>query len=96
MQVLETVQADHPPAAKLLSTTQSELDALGRFMTDHQHHHDPEGRAGARPGDAAVPARDDERVDGHPGPVRDRRDRGVLQHDAAGSEGVRRRRRASS
>jgi uncharacterized protein (DUF885 family) len=35
MQVLEKVQAEHPPAAKLLSTTQGELDALGRFMTDH-------------------------------------------------------------
>ncbi len=35
MQVLEKVQADYPPAAKLLSTTQGELDALGRFMSDH-------------------------------------------------------------
>lgn len=35
MQVLETVQSDYPPAAKLLATTQSELDALGRFMSDH-------------------------------------------------------------
>src|SRR4029453_8106307 len=35
MQVLEKVQSEHPPAAKLLSTTQAELDALGRFMTDH-------------------------------------------------------------
>ncbi len=35
MQVLEKAQADYPPAAKLLSTTQGELDALGRFMTDH-------------------------------------------------------------
>jgi hypothetical protein len=29
---------------------------------------DPEGAAGHGPGDAAVPARDDERVDGNPGP----------------------------
>lgn len=36
MQVLEKIQAEHPPAAKLLSTTQSELDAIGRFMSD-QH-----------------------------------------------------------
>jgi uncharacterized protein (DUF885 family) len=35
MQVLETVQADYPPASKLLATTQGELDALGRFMSDH-------------------------------------------------------------
>jgi uncharacterized protein (DUF885 family) len=34
MQVLTEVEADHPPAGKLLSTTQGELDALGRFMTD--------------------------------------------------------------
>jgi uncharacterized protein (DUF885 family) len=34
-QVLDAVEADHPPAAKLLSTTQAELDALARFMTDH-------------------------------------------------------------
>lgn len=34
-QVLATVEADHPPASKLLSVTQSELDAIGRFMTDH-------------------------------------------------------------
>ena len=36
MQVLEAVQANYPPATKLLSVTQSELDALGRFMTDHK------------------------------------------------------------
>ena len=35
MEVLAKVQADHPPAAKLLSLTQAELDSLGRFMTDH-------------------------------------------------------------
>ena len=35
MEVLAKVQADHPPAAKLLSVTQAELDAIGRFMTDH-------------------------------------------------------------
>ncbi len=75
--------------SKLLSTTQGELDALGRFMTDHHLDHDPEGRAGHGPGNAAVPARDDERVDGHSRPVRDGGDRGVLQHDAARSEGVR-------
>ena len=34
-EVLATVQADHPPAAKLLSVTQGELDAIGHFMTDH-------------------------------------------------------------
>jgi uncharacterized protein (DUF885 family) len=32
--VLKTLEADHPPAEKLLSTTQAELDALGRFMTE--------------------------------------------------------------
>ena len=36
MQVLEAVQADYPPASKLLAVTQSELDALGRFMSDHK------------------------------------------------------------
>jgi uncharacterized protein (DUF885 family) len=35
LQVLESVQQDHPPADRLLSTTQESLDALGRFMTDH-------------------------------------------------------------
>jgi len=34
-QVLASIQRDHPPAAGLLSTTQQELDAIGRFMTDH-------------------------------------------------------------
>jgi uncharacterized protein (DUF885 family) len=33
-EVLAAVEADHPPAAKLLSVTQQELDAIGRFMTD--------------------------------------------------------------
>jgi uncharacterized protein (DUF885 family) len=33
-QVLQTVESEHPPAAKLLSTTQGELDALGRFMAE--------------------------------------------------------------
>ncbi len=32
--VLKTVESRHPPAEKLLSTTQAELDALGRFMTE--------------------------------------------------------------
>jgi uncharacterized protein (DUF885 family) len=35
MQVLESIEADHPPAGKLLSTAQAELDALARFMTGH-------------------------------------------------------------
>jgi uncharacterized protein (DUF885 family) len=35
LQVLAAVEADHPPAGKLLSTTQAELDTIGRFMTDH-------------------------------------------------------------
>jgi len=34
-QILASVQADHPPAARLLAITQQELDAIGRFMTDH-------------------------------------------------------------
>jgi len=34
-QVLASVEADHPPAPKLLGVTQQELDAIGRFMTDH-------------------------------------------------------------
>ena len=32
--VLKAIEREHPPADKLLSTTQSELDALGRFMTE--------------------------------------------------------------
>ena len=34
--VLKVVEADHPPAEQLLSTTQNELDALGRFMTERR------------------------------------------------------------
>jgi uncharacterized protein (DUF885 family) len=34
LDVLKTVEANHPPAEKLLATTQAELDALGRFMTE--------------------------------------------------------------
>ncbi len=34
-QALAAVQADHPPAAKLLAVTQDELDSIARFMTDH-------------------------------------------------------------
>jgi len=34
-QVLAGVQADHPPASKLLQITQAELDSIGGFMTDH-------------------------------------------------------------
>ncbi len=33
-QVLDSVEADHPPAARLLETTQAGLDAIGRFMED--------------------------------------------------------------
>jgi uncharacterized protein (DUF885 family) len=35
MEVLAKVQAEHPPAFKLLAITQAELDSIGRFMTDH-------------------------------------------------------------
>jgi len=35
-QALAAVEADHPPAPKLLEYTQKELDAIGRFMTDHR------------------------------------------------------------
>ena len=34
LEVLRIVESDHPPPEKLLSTTQAELDALGRFMTE--------------------------------------------------------------
>jgi uncharacterized protein (DUF885 family) len=34
MEVLAEVQAEHPPASKLLSLTQAELDSLARFMTE--------------------------------------------------------------
>jgi uncharacterized protein (DUF885 family) len=33
LQVLETVELDHPAASKLLATTQGELDALAQFIT---------------------------------------------------------------
>lgn len=33
-EVLKLLEADHPPVEKLLSTTQAELDSLGRFMTE--------------------------------------------------------------
>ncbi len=33
-EALASVEANHPPAAKLLSITQGELDALGRFMSE--------------------------------------------------------------
>jgi len=36
IEVLKVVESEHPPADKLLSTTQAELDALGRFMTDRR------------------------------------------------------------
>ena len=35
-EVLEALQQDHPPPSKLLQTTQDELDALGRFMTERR------------------------------------------------------------
>lgn len=35
LEVLAKVQADHPAAEKLLSTTQAELDSLAHFMTEH-------------------------------------------------------------
>jgi len=34
--VLKSLEADHPRPETLLSTTQAELDALGRFMTDNR------------------------------------------------------------
>ena len=34
-QVLATIETDHPPASQLLDYTQKELDAIGRFMTEH-------------------------------------------------------------
>ncbi len=35
LEVLASLQHDHPPPDRLLETTQAELDALGRFMTEH-------------------------------------------------------------
>ncbi len=35
-QVLAAIQADHPPADKLLQTTQDTLDAIRQFIIDHQ------------------------------------------------------------
>ena len=74
--------------AKLLSTTQAELDAIGRFMTDHHIVTVPK----------AAPARVQETPPflratttasmDIPGPFETVADRGVLQHDAAGSEVV--------
>jgi uncharacterized protein (DUF885 family) len=36
LEVLDAMQLDHPPPDKLLATTQAELDALGRFMTERR------------------------------------------------------------
>ena len=36
LEVLDALQKDHPPPAKLLSSTQAELDAIGRFITEHR------------------------------------------------------------
>jgi uncharacterized protein (DUF885 family) len=35
VEVLEALQKDHPKPQNLLAETQAELDAIGRFMTDH-------------------------------------------------------------
>lgn len=35
MAVLDALQSDHPPAGKLLETTQAELDSLAKFISDH-------------------------------------------------------------
>ncbi len=35
-QVLAAIDVDHPPAPNLLEYTQKELDAIGRFMTEHR------------------------------------------------------------
>lgn len=35
-EVLSAVETNHPPPDRLLETTQAELDAIGRFMTDHR------------------------------------------------------------
>ncbi len=35
-QVLAAVEANHPPADKLLAVTQAELDSIATFMTDHR------------------------------------------------------------
>jgi uncharacterized protein (DUF885 family) len=35
-QALAAIQADHPPADKLLQTTQDTLDSIRRFIVDHQ------------------------------------------------------------
>src|SRR5205085_6986114 len=34
-QVLDLVEANHPPAAMLLQTTQAGLDEIGRFLVSH-------------------------------------------------------------
>jgi uncharacterized protein (DUF885 family) len=34
-QVLAAIESDHPPPPQLLDYTQQELDAIGRFMTEH-------------------------------------------------------------
>ena len=85
MEVLKVVESDHPPAEKLLATTQAELDALGRFMTEKRIITIPK----------AAPARVEETppfmrattTASMDIPDRSRsRNRGVLQHDAARSK----------
>ena len=81
---------------KLLSTTQAELDALGRFMTEKRIVTIPKAAPARVEETPAVSASDHVGVDGHPGAFRDRCDRGVLQHDPAGSRRRPLRRRTSS
>ena len=98
LQVLEAVQKDHPPADKLLATTQAELDALAAFLTEKRIVTIPTAPPARGEGDAAVHARDHVGQHGHSRTVRNGgdRQRGLLQHDAARSQPGRRRRATSS
>jgi hypothetical protein len=86
IEVLKAVEADHPPPEKLLATTQAELDSLGRFMTEKHIITIPNAPPARVEETTAVHARDELGLHGHSRPVRVGGHRGVLQHDAAGSE----------
>ena len=93
-QVLDSVEADHPPAATLLETTQAGLDAIGRFMEEH-HIVTVPNAAPARVQETPPFMRSTTTASMDiPGPFETVSTEAYsLTHDAAGREAVRRRRR---
>ena len=77
-----SLQRDHPPADKLLETTQNELDSLRRFIVERRIVTIPTSEPASVKRDAAVHAIDDLGVDGHARAVREGTAPGLLPHDA--------------